>query len=132
LTALKQWYYPEYSDEFSEDVARRAGSKANPTLGDAEGRVTQAAAETEKDLKPLPAKTEGRTGAFVSRKLGTLILKSLIPDDVQQLVPNEAFKKLEEPPSAETLQKREDRRKQLEERRRQRLKSRLLPSPNEE
>ena len=102
------------------DVARRqrANGDGQAKLGPAAGEVRQADdkvhAENPATNKPSPY-----------RKLAPLFLKSLIPDGVQQLIPDSAFQQLEEGPSEATLHRREEARRKREERR----KRRLAPMP---
>ena len=63
----------------------------------------------------------------MARKLGPLFLKAMIPDGIQQAIPAEVFQKLEQPPSPEAARQREERRKHVEERRKQRLELRRPP-----
>ncbi len=122
LGSAKSWFLPNYN-EYLEARRQRSRSVQNAGLGAAEGQVVPAAAVQ-------PAKPPEKPAAAAARVLAPLILKAMIPDDVQQLIPNDIFQKLGQPPTPEALQQREDRKKQIEERRRQRLeKRRPLPLP---
>lgn len=93
-------------------------------LGAPEGQVIPAAA-----VKP-PEQPQEPAAAAAARRLTPLMLKALVPDGIQPLIPDDVFKKLAEPPSPETLKQREERRKQLEQRRLERQQRRKgLPVP---
>ena len=121
LGSARSWFLPNY-DEYLEARRQRGRSEQNAVLGAPDGQVVPAAAVQ-------PAKPQEKPGAVAARKLTPLVLKALIPDGVQQLIPNEVFQKLEQPPTPEALQQREERRKQIEERRRQRQQKRLPLPP---
>jgi hypothetical protein len=96
----------------------------NAGLGAAEGQVVPAAAEQPAAARPADPQSKESTASAVARRLTPLVLKALVPDDIQTFIPDEVFRRLSEPPSPEVLKQREERRKQLEERRRQRLERR--------
>ena len=120
LGSAKAWFLPSYN-EYLEARRQRTRSQQNAGLGAAEGQVIPAAAE-----QPAPKKAEP-VGAIVARKLGPLFLKAMIPDGIQQAIPAEVFQKLEQLPSPEAARQREERRKHVEERRKQRLELRRPP-----
>ncbi len=120
LGSAKAWFLPSYN-EYLEARRQRTRSQQNAGLGAAEGQVIPAAAE-----QPAPKKAEP-VGAIVARKLGPLFLKAMIPDSIQQAIPEEVFQKLEQLPSPEAARQREERRKHVEERRKQRLELRRPP-----
>ena len=122
LGSAKAWFLPNYN-EYLEARRQRNRSQLNAGLGAADGKVVPAAAVVEPALKkPEPA------AAAVARKLAPLFIKAMIPDGIQQAIPDELFKKLEQPPSPEAVRQREERRKQIDERRRQRLERRQPPA----
>jgi hypothetical protein len=57
------------------------------------------------------------------------MIRALVPNEIQPLIPEDVLRRLAEPPSPEVLKEREERRKQLEQRRRERLQKRNLPLP---
>lgn len=118
FASAKAWFLP-HGDEYFEARRARGRSVQNAALGAADGQVVPAAA-----VQPAPAKPPENAGAAAARRLAPLFLKALIPDDVQQFVPDSVFDKLSQPPTPETLQQREERRKLIEERRRQRQEKR--------
>ena len=120
--SARSWFMPNY-DEYLE--ARRQGRQSAPNagLGVPEGQVVPAAAV-------LPAKPQEKSGDMAARKLAPLVIKAMVPDGIQQFIPNEVFQKLGQPPTPEQIQQREERRKQIEERRKQRQQKRLpFPPP---
>ena len=103
--------------ESLEAVRRHNADGADRALlGPAENDIVPALAET-KGAASEPAKDSPSP----YRKFAPIFLKALIPDGVQQLIPESTFRQLEEGPSAATIQRREDARKKREERRRRRL-----------
>ena len=122
LGSARAWFLPNYN-EYLEARRQRGRSEQNAVLGAAEGQVVPAAAV-------LPAKPQEKPAAAAARVLTPLIIKAMVPDGVQQFIPNDIFQRLGQPPTPEALQQREDRRKLIEERRRQRLQKRQpLPLP---
>ena len=113
LSAYDAWNTPDY--ELMEARRRRGHVGQEAQLGAAENSVVPALAE----IKESPPASKNKPSAY--RKLAPLFLKALIPDDVQQLIPESAFRKLGEGPSPETIQRREDARRKREERRHRRL-----------
>jgi len=119
LGSAKSWFLPNY-DEYLEARRQRGRSVQNAGLGAAEGQVIPAAA-----VQP-----QEKPAAAAARVLTPLVIKAMVPDGVQQFIPNEVFQKLGQPPTPEVLQQREERRKLIEERRKQRQQKRLpLPLP---
>ncbi|MBM4077579.1 MAG: hypothetical protein FJ267_18285 [Planctomycetes bacterium] len=100
-----------------------AGPDAEITLGPVEGDVRQAKAENE--VKP---EAKERPAAKAARTIAPLILKALVPDELRQLVPNDAIEKLQQPPTPEQQQQKIERRKLIEERRQRRMERRR-PAP---
>ncbi len=122
LGSAKAWFLPNYN-EYLEARRQRGRTEQNAVLGEAEGQVVPAAAVQ-------PAKPQEKPAAAAARVLTPLVIKAMVPDGVQQFIPNEVFQKLGQPPTPEDIQRREDRRKLIEERRRQRLQKRNpLPNP---
>ncbi|MBC8117743.1 MAG: hypothetical protein H7062_25415 [Candidatus Saccharimonas sp.] len=120
--SARSWFMPNY-DEYLEARRQRGQSVQNAGLGAAEGQVVPAAAVQ-------PAKPPEKPAAAAARVLTPLVIKAMVPDGVQQFIPNEVFQRLGQPPTPEEIQRREDRRKQIDERRRQRQQKRLpLPFP---
>ncbi|HEY4259930.1 MAG TPA: hypothetical protein VGM98_07215 [Schlesneria sp.] len=115
--SVKSLFRGEY-EMLLEAKRQRAHSVEHAGLGNPDGRVVPAAA-----VKPEAPK-EPVAGA-VARRVTPLLLRALVPDGVQVMIPNEAF----QPPSPEVLQMREERRKLNEEKRRQRLERRGVPLP---
>ena len=125
LGAARSMARPDYEILLDAKRQRRAPVDNNGGLGAAEGQVVPAAAE-----KPAPKAVDQpkeTTAGAVSRRMTPLLLKALVPDDIQPMIPNEVFRRLAEPPSAETLKMREERRKMNEQRRRERLERRGSP-----
>jgi hypothetical protein len=89
------------------------GVPAGGGLGVPEGQVVPAAAE-----KPAPVKPDAKPGGL-AEKVPPLLLKALIPDGVQQFIPDSLFRQMSQPPSEESLKQREERKKQVEERKKQ-------------
>lgn len=121
LGSAKAWFLPNY-DEYLEVRRQRNHSQLNAGLGDAEGKVVPAAAIEPAPKKPEPA------AAVIARKLAPLFIKAMIPDGIQQAIPEDVFKRLEQPPSPEAVRQREERRQQTEERRQKRLERRQPPA----
>ncbi len=122
LGSAKAWFLPNYN-EYLEARRQQGRSGQNAVLGAAEGQVVPAAAVQ-------PAKPQEKPAAAAARVLTPLVIKAMVPDGVQQFIPNEVFQRLGQPPTPEVLQQREERRKQIEERRKQRQQKRLpLPLP---
>lgn len=117
LGSIKSLFRGEY-EMLLEAKRQRAHSVEHAGLGNPDGQVVPAAA-----VKPEAPK-EPAAGA-VARRVTPLLLRALVPDGVQVMIPNEAF----QPPSPEVLQLREERRKLNEEKRRQRLERRRVPLP---
>ena len=105
-------YKIELTDNFKKEAKKLIKKYASLRIELAE--LGKELAENPATNKPSPY-----------RKLAPLFLKSLIPDGVQQLIPDSAFQQLQEGPSAATLQRREEARQKREERR----KRRLAPMP---
>ena len=101
------------------DVLRRryANGAEQAQLGPAENGVVPAKAETKEAPKPADPS--------MAQKLAPIFLKALIPDGLQQMIPESSLRKLEEGPSPEMIQRREEARRLREERRQRRMR----PSP---
>ena len=122
LGSAKAWFLPNYN-EYLEARRQRGRSVQNAGLGPAEGQVVPAAAV-------LPEKPQEKPAAAAGRVLAPLVIKAMVPDGVQQFIPNEVFQRLGQPPTPEEIQRREERRRQIDERKRQRQQKRLpLPLP---
>ena len=127
---LHSWMQPDYdiimqTRRQQAQPGLNAGLGAPAGLGAAEGQVVPVAAE-----KPAQPAQEG-VGAAAARRVAPLLIKALVPDNIQPAIPPDVFRILSEPPSPEALQRREERRKELEERRRIRAERRkgLPPTP---
>ena len=108
---------------------RRPAENAGLGAPDGDGKVVPAAAE-----KPAPAAPKENPADVVARRAAPVLIRALVPDGIQPLIPDEVLRKLAEPPSAEVLKQREERRNLNEERRRVRLERRrvaprLQPAP---
>jgi hypothetical protein len=115
LSAYRQWQASEHQS-MDEVRQRNANGGDQLQLGAAENEVVPAVAE--KHAPPAPAP---KANPAPNRTLAPLLLKALIPGDVQLMIPESTLRQLEEGPSAATLQRREDARRKREERRRRRL-----------
>lgn len=121
LGSVKSLFQTDY-EILLEAKKQRAMPLENAGLGAPDGQVVPAAA-----VKPQPPQEPA--GGAIARRVTPLLLKALVPDGVEVMIPNEAFERLAQPPSPEVLQMREERRKLAEEKRRQRLQRRGLPLP---
>ena len=120
--SARSWFMPNY-DEYLEARRHGGSSVQNAGLGAPEGQVVPAAAV-------LPEKPPEKPAAAAARVLTPLVIKAMVPEGVQQFIPNEVFQRLGQPPTPEEIQRREERRKQIDERKRQRQQKRLpLPLP---
>ena len=115
--------------ELIEEVRRqRKADAAQGQLGAVENQVVPAAAEKP---QPDPPKAAEANPSPV-RKLAPILLKSLIPPELQQIIPESALRELEKgppPPSSSAVERREEARRRREERRQQRLRPAPAPSP---
>ena len=110
-------YRAQNSNEFELlDVRRRrqANEAGQAQLGPAENGVVPAVAEKK---EAVPGKVD--SNAF--GKLAPIFLKALIPDDLQQIIPESALRQLGEGPSPASIQRREEMKRKREERRQRRL-----------
>lgn len=119
LSAYMNWKTADH--EYFEEARRRKNGEGQAVLGQAGDEVVPAVAETK------PAVPDESTPSAY-RKMGSVLLRALIPDEIKQAIPEETFKRLEEGPSPATLQRREEARKRREERRRRRAEP-LAPVP---
>ena len=117
LSLYRNWSATEFEllDAFRK---RKADGTEQAQLGPAENAVVPAAAE-KKDNEA--AKEKAKANPPLERKLAPLLLKALVPDGMQQLIPESALKKLEEGPTPAAIQRREEARRLREERRQKRL-----------
>ncbi|WP_373649904.1 hypothetical protein [Schlesneria sp. DSM 10557] len=115
VSAYRSWHAQEF--EVLGELRRRAAGADGAVLGPAEGEVVPAAAEKKVDEKAAnkPA----------GRGLGPIFLRALIPEGLQQAIPQDALRALEEGPTPEMIQRREEARRMREERRQRRQR----PSP---
>lgn len=109
-----------------------------PALGAPAGQVVPAAAVAPAVAVPAPvvAVPKEEPAAAVARRAAPIVIRALVPENVQPMIPPDVFRILAEPPTPEMLQRREERRKEaearrkeLEERRRLRTQQRNLPPP---
>jgi len=123
LSAYRNWKTADH--EYFEAARRRKNGEGQAVLGQAGDTVVPAVAETNQ-----PDPEQSKPSAY--RKMGSVLLRALIPADIQQAIPEDTFKRLEEGPSPATLQRREEARKRREERRRRRADpaAPLPPLPN--
>lgn len=122
VSAVKDWR----SDSFDFNEARRR-RRADPDpvqLGPVDGDVVPAVAEAKPE--PDPAAKPEEPSPY--RKLAPLFIKALVPENMQQLIPESALRNIEEGPSKETLERREQARRLREERRQLRRQGRP-PAP---
>ena len=117
---INNWFHTGYEGYLE---AQSKPAMDNGGLGVAEGQVVPAVAEKAAE----PPKEKG--GDAAARRAAPIIMKALIPDGVQQFIPDEVFRKLAEPPSPEALKQREKRRKELEAKKRERLERRRPKQP---
>ena len=117
LSLYRDWNASEFEllDAFRK---RNVDGAQQAQLGPAENAVVPAVAE-KKDNEA--AKEKAKANPPLERKLAPLLLKALVPDGMQQLIPESALKKLEEGPSPAAIQRREEARRLREERRQRRL-----------
>ena len=118
LSLYRNWSATEFEllDAFRK---RKADGSQQAQLGPAENAVVIPAAAEKKDNEG--AKEKAKANPPLERKLAPLLLKALVPDGMQQLIPESALKKLEEGPSPAAIQRREEARRLREERRQKRL-----------
>lgn len=114
LSAYREWSRVD-SDLFELTRRSRAKGIDQAQLGPVNGEVVPARAEE----KP---KGQAKADSSMYRKLAPIFLKALIPDGIQPVIPESAFRRIEEGPPPDVLQRREETRKRREERRQQRLK----------
>lgn len=113
FSAYQTYRYGDQS--FLEEARRRKAPGARQALRQpAPNEVIPAVAEA-KDEAAAKAKP-----AAAGSKLGPLLLRALVPENLQQMIPESTIKRLEEGPSPEAIQRREDARKMREERRKRR------------
>ena len=117
LSLYRNWSATEFEllDAFRK---QRANGAQQAQLGPAENAVVPAVAE-KKD-RDEAAREKAKANPPLERKLAPLLLKALVPDGMQQLIPESALKKLEEGPSPAAIQRREEARRLREERRQRR------------
>lgn len=112
LLSAYQTYHSGNGD-LLEDVRRKKANGAQlGAVEPAPNQVQPAVAEVKDAAAEKPKS--------ISRKLAPLLLRALVPDGVQQLIPESAVRQLEEGPSPETIQRREEARQRREERRQRR------------
>lgn len=123
------WFHTGYENYLQVQQLPQLPAGDGAGLGAAEGAVVPAAAV--QPAAAQPAELKEKTGDAMTRRAAPILLKAVIPDNIQQFIPEDVFRRLSEPPSPEALKAREDRRKELEERRRDRLERRRpkLPAP---
>jgi hypothetical protein len=121
LGSVRSLFQTDY-EILLEAKKQRSRPVENAGLGTPEGQVVPAAA-----VKPQPPQEPA--GGAIARRVTPLLLKALVPDGVEVMIPNEAFERLAQPPSPEVLQMREERRKLAEEKRRLRQQRRGQPLP---
>lgn len=120
FVTVNNWFHTGYAG-YLQAQSKPATNEGG--LGLAEGQVVPAVAE-----KPAEAPKEKPADA-AARRVAPIMMKALIPDGVQQFIPDDVFRKLAEPPSPEALKQREERRKELEARKRDRLERRRPKQP---
>ena len=116
ITAYEAWHRSQ--PDWNVDAPRNLSDGGD---GVQLGPVTSDGSPVDADAKP-PVATVSKGNPSPYRKLAPLFLKALIPDDVQQMIPESAFRQLEDGPSAATIERREEARKKREERRRRKQK----------
>lgn len=121
LAWARSWLHSDY-EVLLETRRRQVKPAVNAGLGAPEGQVVPAAAAA-----PVAEVPKEKPAAAAARRVTPLLLKALIPDDIQPMIPEDVFRALSQPPSPEVLQRREERRKELEERRRIRAQRRGIP-----
>lgn len=121
IGSARSWFLPNY-DEYLEVRRQRGSSVQNAGLGAAEGQVVPAAAVQ-------PEKPQEKPAAAAARVLAPLVIRAMVPEGAQQFIPNDVFQRLAQPPTPEEIQRREERRKQIDERKRQRQQKRLPLPP---
>lgn len=108
---------------------RNAPDNEQAQLGPVENQVVPAAAEKPQPIAPVqPVQPKGdQAEPSPYRKLAPIFLKALIPENLQQMIPDSTLRKLENGPSPATLERREDARRRREERRQQRMRPTPIP-----
>ena len=112
LSALQDWQSSDL--EFARARRDKHPAAEEAILGPVDQNVVPAVAE-QPAVNP-PAKSD----PTAMQRLAPLLIKSLLPDGMQQLIPESALRQLEEGPSPETIQRREDARRKREDRKRRR------------
>lgn len=114
LIAYRDWQRIDF--DFIEEVRRRRAPGADQAqLGPVQDGVVPARALQ----KPAD---QAKANPSVYRRLAPLFLKALIPDNLQSVIPDSAYRRIEQGPPPDVVQRREEARKRREERRQQRLK----------
>ena len=127
LSAYRAWHNP--SNDFFDDARRKQRNAIKQARhGEDGGGVVSALGEAtptdgtepaEKTDKPVAPNDKGSS----ARKLAPIVIKSLVPEGMQSLIPDSALKRLEEGPTPEQIQRREEAKQKRDERRRRRLES---------
>jgi hypothetical protein len=123
LSIYRAWNTHEF--ELMEVGRRaRAGDADQAQLGPVENQVVPAVAEKPQPNPPKAAQAEPSP----YRKLAPIFLKALIPENLQQMIPDSALRELEKGPSPAAIERRDEARRKREERRQQRQRP-LPPTP---
>ena len=123
LSIYRAWNTSEYE---LLDVRRRGkgSDEGQAQLGVAENQVVPAVAE-----KTPPPPPPAKAGASPYSKIAPIFLKALIPENLQQMIPESALRELEKGPSPAAIERREEMRRHREEQRELRRQRRLRPTP---
>ena len=105
--------------ELLEVRRHRNGANADQAqLGPVENPVVPAVAEKSPPDSPKGVQAEPSP----YRKLAPIFLKALLPENLQQMIPESALRELEKGPSPAAVERREEARRRREERKQQRMR----------
>ena len=115
LAAYRAWHYP--NEEFLEEARHRRADVIKQVRNVREANeVDPAIAESKK-----PASDTPNSKQTTVQKLAPILIRALLPDQVQSMIPESTLRQIQEGPPPETIQRREDARRKREERRKKRL-----------
>jgi hypothetical protein len=119
--SLLSIYRARTANDFELLEVRRHRNGANTDqaqLGPVENQVVPAVAEKSRPDSPKGVQAEPSP----YRKLAPIFLKALIPENLQQMIPESALRELEKGPSPAAVERREEARRRREERKQQRMR----------
>lgn len=117
LTVYREWTKNEFElFEVRRHSRGGDGGELGAPVGD--NQVVPAVAEKQPPAPPKP-------GAAPNNRLGSIFLKALIPENLQQMIPESALEQISKGPSPEALERREELRRKREEQRDLRRQKRM-------